>query len=286
MLETAVQWQLIPLNPCKRVKAPRAEHKEAKYLDEEQAAHLIDLLNDEPITYKTMILLLLNSGLRRAELCGLCWQDIDLDNAVLEVWRNTLYLPERGIYDDTPKTASSQRSIKLPAVCIPMLKEYRAWQWQERLKLGDQWHDHDRVFARWNGEPMHPDTLTNWFSDFVKRNDLPPITVHSLHHTNASLLIAAGTNLRTVSARLGHSQTSTTLNTYSHAIRSADAAAADTLNDLLSPKTQKKKAVNTKPILRFFKVCLKVTKKNRYSRRITAFSWYARRDSNPRPFGS
>ncbi len=246
MLETAVQWQLIPSNPCKRVKAPRAEHREAKYLDEEQAAHLIELLNDEPITYRTMILLLLNSGLRRAELCGLCWQDIDLDNAVLEVRRNTLYLPERGIFDDSPKTASSQRSIKLPAVCIPMLKEYRAWQGQERLKLGDQWHDHDRVFARWNGEPMHPDTLTNWFSDFVKRNDLPPITVHSLRHTNASLLIAGGTDLRTVSARLGHSQTSTTANVYAHAIRSADAAAADTLNDLLSPKTPKKKAVSTK----------------------------------------
>ncbi len=65
-------------------------------------------------------------------------------------------------------------------------------------------------------------------------------------HTNASLLIAAGTNLRTVSARLGHSQTSTTANIYAHAIRSADAAAADTLNDLLSPKAPKKKAVNTK----------------------------------------
>ncbi len=110
----------------------------------------LDLLDDEPIPYRIMILLLLNTGLRRGELCGLCWQDIDLDNAVLEVRRNTLYLPNHGIYDDTPKTASSQRSIKLPAVCIPMLKEYRAWQGQERLKLGEQWHNLYRVFARWN----------------------------------------------------------------------------------------------------------------------------------------
>ena len=116
-----------------------------------------------------------------------------------------------------------------------MLKEYRAWQNQERLKVGDQWKDSDRVFTRWNGTPFRPDTLTNWFSDFVKRSGLPPVTVHSLRHTNATLLISSGTNLRTVSARLGHSQTSTTANIYAHAIQSADAAAAEALNDILQP---------------------------------------------------
>ena len=235
MLETAVQWQLIPSNPCKRIKAPRAERKEARYLDEKQAAHLIALLDSEPIQYRTMILLLINTGLRRGELCALQWKDIDLVNAVLQVRRNTVYLAGQGLLDDTPKTASSQRAIKLPANCIPMLKEYRAWQNKERLKAGDQWHESDRVFTRWNGTPFRPDTLTNWFSDFVKRNDLPPVTIHSLRHTNATLLISSGTNLRTVSARLGHSQASTTANIYAHAIQSADAAAADTLNDILNP---------------------------------------------------
>ena len=101
--------------------------------------------------------------------------------------------------------------------------------------MGDQWQEHDRLFTQWNGEPIHPDTVTSWFSGFVKKNNLPPETVHSLRHTNATLLIAAGTNLRTVSARLGHSQTSTTANIYAHAIQSADAAAAETLNDILNP---------------------------------------------------
>lgn len=200
---------------------------------------MIALLDKEPIQYRTIILLLINTGLRRGELCGLEWKDIDFTNAVLYVRRNTLYLPERGIYDDTPKTASSQRAIKLPANCIPMLKEYRAWQAAQRLKLGDQWQDHDRLFTRWNGEPIHPDTLTNWFSDFVKRNNLPPVTIHSMRHINATLLIAAGTNLWTVSARLGHAQTSTTANVYSHAIQSADAAAAETLDDILKPIRKK-----------------------------------------------
>ena len=235
MLETAVQWQLIPSNPCKRVKAPRAERKEARYLDEKQAAHLIALLDSEPIQYRTMILLLINTGLRRGELCALQWRDIDFANAVLQVRRNTVYLAGQGLLDDTPKTVSSQRAIKLPANCIPMLKEYRAWQSKERLKVGDQWQESDRVFTRWNGAPFRPDTLTNWFSNFVKRNDLPPVTIHSLRHTNATLLVSSGTNLRTVSARLGHSQASTTANIYAHAIQSADASAADTINDILNP---------------------------------------------------
>lgn len=238
MLETAVQWQLIPSNPCKRVKAPRAERKEARFLDEKQAAHLIALLGNEPIQYRSMILLLINTGLRRGELCALQWKDIDFANAVLQVRRNTVYLAGQGLIDDTPKTASSQRAIKLPANCIPMLKEYRAWQSKQRLMVGDQWQDSDRVFTRWDGAPFRPDTLTNWFSDFVKRNDLPPVTIHSLRHTNATLLISSGTNLRTVSARLGHSQASTTANIYAHAIQSADAAAADAINDILSPLKQ------------------------------------------------
>lgn len=85
--------------------------------------------------------------------------------------------------------------------------------------------------------PIHPDTLTNWFSDFIKRHDLPKVTLHGLRHTNASLLIAAGTNIRTVSGRLGHSQASTTANIYAHAIQSADAIAAEALGNILSPTT-------------------------------------------------
>jgi len=245
ILETAVHWQLIPANPCRRVKPPRVEHKEACYLDEAQAAHLMELLDSEPIQYRTAVLLLLNTGLRRGELCGLEWKDIDFEKAILQVRRNTLYLPGHGVFDDTPKTANAQRAIKIPAACIPMLKEYRAWQGKERLRLGDQWHDHDKLFTRWNGKPMYPEVLTSWFSEFIKRSDLPHITLHSLRHTNATLLIAAGTNLRTVSARLGHSKTSITSDIYAHAIQSADAAAAETLDNILSPKTPKLKAVST-----------------------------------------
>ncbi|MBS7223982.1 MAG: tyrosine-type recombinase/integrase [Clostridiaceae bacterium] len=88
---------------------------------------------------------------------------------------------------------------------------------------------------------MHPSTVTGWFSDFAKRADLPKgVSIHSLRHTNATLLIAAGTNIRTVSARLGHAQTSTTTDIYAHAIQSADAAAAQAIGSIVHRKGQRK----------------------------------------------
>ncbi len=198
-----------------------------------QAVSLISALDNEPIQYRTMILLLLNTGIRRGELCALSWSDINLDAAILSIRNNAVYVPKQGIKLDTPKTKSSLRSIKLPQPTIPMLKQYRAWQVEQQLNLGDLWHDNDLLFPSWNGELLRPDTLTSWFSSFIRRHSLPPVTIHGLRHTNATLLIAAGTNLRTASGRLGHSQASTTANIYAHAIQSADAAAADALEGIL-----------------------------------------------------
>lgn len=239
MLETAVQWQMITSNPCRRVKAPKADTTETAFLDDTQAVELISALDSEPIQYRTIILLLLNTGLRRGEILALQWSDINLNTAVLSVRRNAVYVPGKGVTLDTPKTRSSLRSIKLPQSTVPMLKQYKAWLAEHRLKMGDLWQDHDLVFPSLDGKPMRPDTLTNWFSDFIRRHDLPKVTIHGLRHTNATLLIAAGTNLRTVSGRLGHSQASTTANIYAHAIRSADAAAAEMLGDILSPKKKR-----------------------------------------------
>lgn len=191
--------------------------------------------------YRTMIILMLDTGLRRGELCGLEWKDFDFEKRTVYIQRNSVYLSGQGVIDETPKTRKAKRTIKLPEETIQMLKQYRAWQMQERLKLGDQWKEHDRLFTQWNGCPIHPQTITGWFRKFINRNDLPQISVHSLRHTNASLLIAAGTNIRTVSSRLGHAQTSTTMDIYAHAIQSADAAAADTIGAILHQRRPKTK---------------------------------------------
>lgn len=235
MLSCAVEWQLIPSNPCARVKPPKVDRKEAQYLDEKQAAKLINCLDAEPLKYKTIIMLLLYSGMRRGELCGLEWSDIDLNHGIISISKSSLYLPQKGIFDDTTKNRTSERVIRVPEAMTSLLKEYRRSQSQLQLAMGDLWQGSEKVFTSQTGTPIHPDSITGWFKSFIKRNDLPDIHLHSLRHTNATLLIAAGTDIRTVANRLGHATASTTTNIYAHAIKSADELAAEKLADILNP---------------------------------------------------
>jgi len=212
ILTSAVQWQVIASNPADHVKSPKIERKEAAYLNDEEALHLIELLDSEPVQYRVIITLLLYTGLRRGEACGLEWKDIDFDNKTISIDRASQYIPKEGIITTDTKNYSSVRTITVSQTALKMLKVYRVWQTSERLKVGDKWIDRDRLFTKWNGEPIHPDTITNWFHAFIQKTDLPDIHIHSLRHTNATLSIAHHINIRVVSKMLGHSQTSTTMN--------------------------------------------------------------------------
>jgi integrase len=236
ILNQAVYWQVIPSNPASRVKPPKVARTEAKYLDEKQTAKLLELLENESVPHQTMIKMFLYSGLRRGEMCGLEWKDIDFEHDLITVCRSSQYVAGKGIFTKETKTETSNRTIKLPSLAFEVLKEYRVWQNQQRLKMGDRWEASDRIFTQEDGKPIHPDSITGWFRDFIATTDLPHITIHSLRHTNATLLIAAGVPLRTVSNRLGHAQTSTTSNIYSHAICTMDEMAAEALDDILTPR--------------------------------------------------
>ena len=154
---------------------------------------LLNLLEGENMQYKTAIKLLLYTGLRREEICGLEWSDIVFIHSVITVQRASLYIPknvyteESGIITDTTKNESSIRDFNVSGPVIPMLKEYKEWQMKRRLQLGDRWEDHDRLFTTDTGTPIHPDTLTNWFTDFIKRNGLPHVTIHGLRHPYVKL---------------------------------------------------------------------------------------------------
>jgi integrase len=115
-----------------------------------------------------------------------------------------------------------------------MLEEYRLWQDQLKERVGDIWQETDLVFTRVDGKYFIPDTLSWWFAKFIKRSGLPEVTLHSLRHTHATLLIADGTDIVTVSKRLGHANTSVTLDVYAHAIASRDRLAADRIDQLLA----------------------------------------------------
>lgn len=243
ILGVAVQWQVLFSNPCERVKPPRVEPPEPRYMDEKDAAKLLELIENEDMQYKTMIKLLLYTGFRRGELCGLEWDDIDFERKMITIRRSSLYIPGEGIFEDETKNYSSARSIKVPAIAFEMLSDFKKWQTELRLKAGDKWHDTNRLFTQWDGLPIHPDSITKWFRSFIKQSGLPNISIHSLRHTNATLQIAGGVPISTVSSRLGHSNTSTTGKIYVHAIRSADEAAAETLENILAPNTNNQRRI-------------------------------------------
>ena len=247
VLETAVKWQIIISNPCRRVEPPKAERKEARYLDEKQSLEILEKLQSEPLKFRTLYTLILYSGMRRGEACGLCWSDIDFKTGVIDINKSMLYLPGKGVFEDKTKNISSTRSIKIPEFVIDLLAELKKEQIKDAMRQGTAWLGeigaNARVFVQDNGKPIHPCTVTDWFDKFIAKNNLPSVCVHSLRHTNATLMIASGVDLRTVSKRLGHAQMSTTANIYTHAIRTADERAAEALGDILNVnKANSKKA--------------------------------------------
>lgn len=234
ILSTAVKWGLLEKNVAERADPPKVPHREIRYLNEEEVRQMITMLDNEPIQYRTMITLLVYTGIRRGELCGLEWKDIDFQTQVMHVCRSAQYIGNKTMITKEPKTKSGIRHFSLSTTACIMLRKYRQWQIEQRFKAGDQWCECDRLFTSWNGQPIHPDTITNWFAKFIKRSELPYVTLHSLRHTNATLMIAEGTDVCTVSRRLGHANTATTLNIYAHALKSKDREAANTIERTLS----------------------------------------------------
>ena len=248
ILTRAVKWGYLQSNPADASERPGLGRHEAAYLEEADARRLLELLQAEPIRWRAVITFDLLSGLRRAELLGLRWQDVDLDERTITVRQTSNYLPGMGVYVSTPKTATSARPLPISTAAVMMLLEYQRWQDAQREKLGDAWEDKDgRVFTTDAGAPIFPDSVTQWFSAFVARSGLTKVTVHSLRHTYASLMIADGAPLVVVARQLGHSQTSTTANIYAHAIASAQAKAMQTFdrfNDVVGapdPSAEKEK---------------------------------------------
>ena len=251
ILQTAVQWQVIYDNPAKRVKPPKVERKEAKYLEDTEAHVLMDCLADEHIKWQTMVILLLYSGMRRGELCGLEWNDIDFNNNIIHIQRASQYVSGMGIIEKGTKNFSSQRVLKLPEEVFVLLSKFKSWQNQEILKLGDRWQGqipvkdsegkitmrkNHRIFTQEDGLPIHPDSVTDWVRKFRKKYNLPEFSPHTLRHTNISLMIAAGVPMRNISQRAGHAQLSTTQNIYAHAIKTADEIASESIGNILNPR--------------------------------------------------
>lgn len=243
MFAWAVEKDMIVSNPCDRASPPKirkSKKTEPQYLTAEQAIEMLKLLEHEPEQYQNAITLLLFTGMRRGELLGLEWSDYDRENGLLSINKTVQYLPDRGIYEDDTKNDSSCRVIKLSVSAEAALQAQFKWQTAQRLKVGSMWEGTRKIFSTATGGQIHPDTLTGWFRDFIDRSGLPPIHLHSLRHTYATLQIANGSAVTTVAGDLGHANANITTKVYAHAIQAARAAAAERIEDILNPsKVQK-----------------------------------------------
>ena len=242
ILEKAVQWGVLNDNPARRVDAPKAKRKPILFLDDKQTITFMQALEKETLEYRVIFTILILTGMRRGELLGLEWPDIDFENSTIHIRRASQYVVGAGTYTDTPKTEQSKRALVIPPELLDLLRQYRKEQIERRLKLGDKWDtawsDHPRLFTQWNGKPMFLNSPYKELQKILEQAGLPKVSLHSLRHTNATLLIGSGLDVRSVSGRLGHSQTSTTLNIYSEYLQSANAAASEMLaNTLLRQKT-------------------------------------------------
>ena len=235
ILHSAYKLQLIGVNPADRdrITLPKLEEQKTDIFTNEQLEIMLDCLEAEPLQFKVLIHLALNTGCRRGELVGLKWSDINFNTGIVTVCRSNYKLtgnPE--ILSKTTKTGKS-RQIMLPPYCVALLRKYRANQAEYRLLIGDKWMGDNWVFTQADGKPMYPTTPTLQFTKFLKRNDLPHLKFHALRHTSATLLLSNGTNIKNVATRLGHSQLKTT-DRYVHAVEEAEKQASNTFENLFN----------------------------------------------------
>jgi integrase len=186
-----------------------------KYWDVDDVQRFLDVACEDHLC--VLWVLALHTGLRRGELLGLRWGDVDLDRAVLQVRRSLVQ--SGGVMGfQEPKTSSGRRTIALDAPCVVGLREHRARQAEQRLRMGPLWQDHDQVFATELGTPLQPSNVDRRFRALLTKAGVPRIPFHGLRHTHATLLMKHGVHPKVASERLGHANITLTLSTYSHVL--------------------------------------------------------------------
>lgn len=228
-LQQAVKWKLIPQNPADDCDPPRIAKKEQKYLTADEARQLWEELAAAGSWMYLPVLMAIISGSRRGEVLGLKWSDLDLATGMVTV-RRSLEQTREGLAWKLPKDGEG-RTYFLPAFALPELRRHRGRQAQEKLLAGPAYQDQDLVFARPDGSPHEPDALSTQYHHWLKRRPhLKRVRFQDLRHTNATILLQAGENLKVVSERLGHSSVRITGDTYAHVMPGMQKGSAEKLD--------------------------------------------------------
>ena len=231
-LSQAVSDGLIPRNAAD-VKAPRPAPEEMRPLSEGEACTFLDVARASGDRFEPLYVLAITTGLRRGELLGLRWEDVDLERGTLRVGRSLVREEGRHTVGET-KTRRGRRQINLTPRTVHALKAHRKRQLEERMRLAETYKDRGLVFSTSVGTPVNPENLVNRsFKPLLKKAGLPEIRFHNLRHTCATLLLSRGIYPKLVQELLGHATIAMTLDTYSHYLPSMGDQAAEAMGDAL-----------------------------------------------------
>lgn len=231
-LDQAVKWDLIPRNPAKSVNPPKLRQDEMTVLDAAQGRVFLNAVQGDK--YECFFVLALTCGLRRGEIAGLRWSDIDNDARTLRVNRQLQRMRDGGgLYFTQPKNAS-RRTIKLPRRALESLKRHRKFQLEQKLQAGPEWQENGLVFTTIKGTPVDAQNITaRNYKTILQRAGLPHMPFHGLRHSCATTLLSKGTHPTYVQKLLGHSSIKQTLDIYSHFMPSMGDHTADGIDEAL-----------------------------------------------------
>src|SRR5436305_1493943 len=235
-LETAVRWNLIARNPCDLVSPPRRKRFEIRPLSMQQIHQFLAAARGH--RQEALFILALATGMRRGELLGLKWQDLDLEQGMLQVRRILTRIPSklpgRGFEEAEPKTDKGRRSIALPTFAAEALRGHRLRQTEAKLKAGPDWQDRDYVFCTSIGTHLNPTRdVLDALKSLLEQAGLPDIRFHDLRHSCATMLLGMNVHPKIVQEILGHSQISMTMDIYSHILPTMQEEAAHKIDEAL-----------------------------------------------------
>ena len=222
VLSMAEEEMIVPYNAASKAKPPKTMQKEVNFFDPETIKRIKQAFDREPLKWRVMGYLLVYTGGRRGEVLGIKWEHVDFERNRIHIVNNSLYSADIGIYEETPKTKKSTRWISMPVSVMDLLKEYKVWQDSEAERLAGYWQDSGYVLTKDNGQPMHPDSVTDRLKKIEEKYKLPHLNAHAFRHSYVSALIFAGVDTVSISAAVGHSKTSTTENIYGHVFAEAE----------------------------------------------------------------
>jgi len=230
-INQAVKWQFIQYNPCVAVTPPRNTKNKMMILDQDEIQILLDKSKDH-VLYPVIVLALL-CGLRRGEILGLKWENIDFFSGVIHLENNLVMANNESILKET-KTSTGRRAVDISSNVVEVLKKVKKQKMSYKLLYGSSYHDSNFVCTWEDGRPFRPDYIPKAFAKILVSANLPKIRFHDLRHTHASILLKSGIHPKVVQERLGHSSISITLDTYSHLVPSLQKSAAEKMATMFS----------------------------------------------------